>query len=363
MFVHQFHNALVVNVVGVESLNGDGSGFGHADSIGNQHLQAVGQAGGHQVFGDIAGGVGAGTVNFGRVFAGEGAAAVPGDAAVGVHQNLAPGQAGVALGPAHHEPTAGVDEVLGFVVQQLRRHDGPDDLLNNILADLGAESVAVGGVIVLAADDHGVNPVGFAVAIFHGDLRLAVGAQVRQSAVLADGGQPLHQAVRQVNGDGHQAVGFVAGEAHHHTLVAGAGGAAGVGGAGAIGAMLQGGADAGVDVRRLLAGVADDAAGVAVNAVLEVGVADFQQRPAGDGVKVQRRLGGDFAGDHYQVLAGHGFAGHAAHGVHGEGGVQHGVGNLVAHLVGVALGDRLGGEQVPGRGVELYGHRVGSSGG
>ena len=63
---------------------------------------------------------------------------------------------------------------------------------------------------------------------------LAVGAEVGQRAILADGGQPLHQPVGQVNGEGHQAVGLVAGEADHHALVAGAGGPARVGGGGAI---------------------------------------------------------------------------------------------------------------------------------
>ena len=365
MLVHQLHNALVVNVVGVKGFNGDGSGFGHADGVGHQHLQPVGQASRHQVFGDIAGGVGAGAVNFGGVFAGEGATAVPGNAAVGIHQNLAPGQAGVPLRPADHKPAAGVDKILGLVVQQLRRHDGPDDLLNHIPADLGAESVPVGSVVMLAADDDSVNAIGFPVAVFHRDLRLAVRPQVGQRAILADGGQPLHQPVRKVNGDGHQAVGFVAGETHHHPLVAGAGSPAGVrgGAATAVGAMLQRRADAGVDVRRLLAGVADDAAGMAVDAVLQIGVADFQQRLPGEGIKVQVRLRGDFAGNHHQVFAGHGLAGHAAHRINGQGGVQHGVRNLVANLVGVAFGNRLGGEQVLGRGVELYGHWGCSSGG
>ena len=102
---------LVGNVVGVEGLNGDGGGFSDADGVGDEHLQAVGETGGDQVLGHVAGRVGAGAVNLGRVLAGESAAAVPGDAAVGVHQDLAAGEAGVALGAADHEPAAGVDEV------------------------------------------------------------------------------------------------------------------------------------------------------------------------------------------------------------------------------------------------------------
>ena len=60
-------------------------------------------------------------------------------------------------------------------------------------------------------------------------------------------GQLLHQAVGQVNGERHQAIGLVAGEADHHALVAGSGGATSVGGlGGAVAAGLQRGADAGV---------------------------------------------------------------------------------------------------------------------
>ena len=197
--------------------------------------------------------------------------------------------------------------------------------------------------------------MGLAVAVFHSYLALAVGTQVGQRAVLAHGGQALHQAVGQVNGQRHQAVGLVAGEPDHHSLVASAGRAARIG-LGAVVAGLQRGADAGVDVRRLLAGVADDAAGIAVDPVFELGVADLKQGLARDGVEVQVSLGRDFAGDHDQVLAGHGLAGHAAHGIDAQGGVQHGVGDLVTHLVGVPFGHRLGREQVLGRGHKLNWH-------
>ena len=145
-----------------------------------------------------------------------------------------------------------------------------------------AKAARVLGVVVLRADYYGIDAMRLAVAILHGDLALAVGAQVRQRAILANLGEALHQAVGQVDGQGHQPVGLVAGEPDHHALVARAGGAAGVG-SGAIVASLQRRANAGIDVRRLLAGVADDAAGIPVDTVLDVGIADLQQGLAGDG--------------------------------------------------------------------------------
>ena len=67
-----------------------------ADRVGDLHLGAVGQAGGDDVLGDPARGVGGRAVDLRRVLAGERAAAVAGHAAVGVDDDLAAGQARVA---------------------------------------------------------------------------------------------------------------------------------------------------------------------------------------------------------------------------------------------------------------------------
>src|SRR6478735_4994728 len=58
-------------------------------------------------------GVGGRAVDLGRVLAGEGAAAVAGHAAVGVDDDLAAGQAGVAHRAADLETPGGVDEQPG----------------------------------------------------------------------------------------------------------------------------------------------------------------------------------------------------------------------------------------------------------
>ena len=55
-------------------------------------------------------------------------------AAVGVDDDLAAGEAAVALGPADHEAAGGVDEVLGLLVEQLGGDDRLDDLLEDVLA-------------------------------------------------------------------------------------------------------------------------------------------------------------------------------------------------------------------------------------
>ena len=70
-----------------------------ADRVGDLDLAAVGEPGGDHVLGDVAGRIGGRAVDLGGILAREGAAAVAGGAAVGVDDDLAAGEAGVAAGP------------------------------------------------------------------------------------------------------------------------------------------------------------------------------------------------------------------------------------------------------------------------
>src|SRR5690606_16535012 len=93
----------VPDLAGAEGGDRDRGRLGDADGVAHLHLAAVGQAGGDHVLGDVARGVGGGTVDLGRVLAGERAATVAGPAAVGVDDDLAAGQAAVAHRAADHE--------------------------------------------------------------------------------------------------------------------------------------------------------------------------------------------------------------------------------------------------------------------
>ncbi len=90
-----------------------------ADGVRQVDLAAFGQAGGDDVLGHPARRVRRRAVDLGRILAGEGAAAVACHAAVGVDDDLAAGQAGVAEWTADHEATGRVDEVLGLFVEQV----------------------------------------------------------------------------------------------------------------------------------------------------------------------------------------------------------------------------------------------------
>ena len=80
--------------------------------------------------------------------------------------------------------------------------------------------------------------------------------------------------------------------------------------------------------------------------VVVMRVADLADRLAGDRVEIQLRLGRDFTAHHHQVALGVGLAGHAAARVLRQAGVQHGIGNGIAHFVRVAFADGLGRKDV-----------------
>ncbi len=157
---------------------------------------------------------------------------------------------------------------------------------------------------------------------------LAVGAEVAELAVFADFGELVGELVGERDGRGHQLGGLVGGVAEHHALVAGA---AGVDTLGDVGGLAVDGGD--------------DGAGVAVEALEGVVVADLADRVADESLEVDVGLGGDLAGDDDEAGAGEGLAGDAAGGVLGEAGVEDGVGDLVGDLVGVTFGHGLTGEE------------------
>ncbi len=110
-FAHQFAQPLVVDLAGAVGVDQDAHRLGNADGIGQLDLAAIGQSGGDDVLGDVPGHVGGAAVDLGRVLAAERPAAVPRPAAVGVDDDLSPGQSAVAVRPADDEPPGRVDVI------------------------------------------------------------------------------------------------------------------------------------------------------------------------------------------------------------------------------------------------------------
>jgi hypothetical protein len=93
---------------------------------------------------------------------------------------------------------------------------------------------------------------------------------------------------------------------------------------------------------------------VGVEDVVVVHVADLADRGADDFLEVDLRLGGKLAGDDHVVALDQGLAGDAGEAVLGEAGVEDGIRDAIGNLIGVALADGFGREDVGGMG----GHKV-----
>ena len=276
---------------------------------------------------------------------------------------LRPVRPAVAHGPADDEAAGGVHVDLG-VARASSTPSACQHGAHHVLHDGGAQLARRATLLgVLRGHDHLLHARRAAVHVAHGHLSLAVGAQVRQRGVLAHGRQALGQAVRQVDGHRHERGRLVAGVAEHHALVARADALVGVvAGQAVLG--LPALVDALRDVRALLVNGVEHAARVAVEAELGAVVADVGEHLAHDAGHVHVGLRADLARDHDHARGGHGLAGashlrrvgRAAVGRHvalgrklgflGQDGVQDGVRYLVAHLVGMPLGDGLGREQI-----------------
>ena len=262
-----------------------------------------------------------------------------GAAAVGIHDDLPAGEAGIRRRAALDETAGRVHVILCVLVQHVRGDHGLGHLLDHVLPDLLQGDIGV----VLGGDDHCIHPDRAVVlVILHGDLTLAVGPHIGHLAALADLRHALAQLLCQGQGQGHQFRRLVAGVAEHHALVTGAVAQL------AVGALLvlQGFVHAHGDVGGLLVDGGNHGTGVAVKAVLAPVIANVPDHLPGDVGDVHIAAGGDLAHHVDQSGAGRGLAGHAAVGVLLQNGVQDGVGDLVADLVGVALRDGFGGEEI-----------------
>src|SRR5262245_19555989 len=80
----------------------------HADGVAHLQRAAVGEPRRHHVLGEIARGIGRRAVDLGRILAREGAAAMRSCPAIGVDDDLAPGEPRVAVMAANDETSGGI---------------------------------------------------------------------------------------------------------------------------------------------------------------------------------------------------------------------------------------------------------------
>ena len=155
----------------------------------------------------------------------------------------------------------------------------------------------LGPLVLLRGDDDRADPLRHAALVLDGDLRLAVRAQVRERAVLADLGEAAGHAVRERDRQRHQLRGLAAGEPEHHPLVAGA--------------QLLGPVHALRDVAALLLDADDRAARLVVEPVLGLRVADVADGVADDVLELDVRGRRDLAEHEDEAGGRRGLAGDA----------------------------------------------------
>jgi hypothetical protein len=212
-----------------------------------------------------------------------------------------------------------------------------DDLLDHVLA-----KPIVGDIGGVLGREHDAGNRNRTVAVVgDGDLGLGIGPEVGKLAGFEAPPVGLDQLVRQPDGCRHQLRGLVAGEAEHHSLVAGA--------LLLVQPLALG--DALGDVRRLAAQGDVHRTGRRVESHVAVGVADVVDHLAHEGRDLDVRFRRHLARDQDEPGRGQSLAGHARAGVLRQHGVEDRVGDLVAHLVRVTHRDRLGREE------SGFGHR------
>ena len=176
-----------------------------------------------------------------------------GHSAVSVHDDLASRQASVTCRTTDDELSRRVDEDVGVGGVELGTDLGLsgqhrlDDLRPQSVGEPGTSAVRV----MLGGDDQVVQAHRALAVVADRHLRLAVGAQARDDALLAHEGQALRQTMRQMNGQRHEGRGVVAGVAEHEPLVSGTLQVEGVD-VRVIPAGLKGLVHSGCDVRGLL---------------------------------------------------------------------------------------------------------------
>lgn len=219
----------------------------------------------------------------------------------------------------------------GLIVEVLLGDDLLDDLLLDLLAEL------LGGDIgrVLSRNDNGVDALGndsaIVVAVLDGDLGLGVGSEPGERAVATGSRHGSVQLVGKEEGKGEELGGFVGGITEHDALVTGAE---------LLESLLV--VKTLSDIGGLLLNGDEQVAGLVVEALSRVIVADVLDGLANDLLVVELGLGGDLTKDHDHAGLGGGLAGDLGEGVVGQAGIENGIRNLVGNLVGVSLADGLG---------------------
>src|SRR5487761_2296151 len=215
--------------------------------------------------------------------------------AVSVHNDLAPGEASVAVGATNIELAGGVDVPHGFLVDPALRQSldriGLDDVSN-----IGRTEVFLA---VLMGDDNLGYANRLAILVTHGHLAFSIWPEVFFFTRAARQRDRMQNLVGIVNGCRHEFRGFTAGITKHDALIAGAF------------ILVAGGINALGNIGRLRVQQHFDVGILPMKTILLV--TNIANRFAGglDDTLLRKRWSAHFAGNHQTVGRSQRLAGHA----------------------------------------------------
>lgn len=281
---------LLRSAVGVDV---DGERLRNTNGVGELDKSTASEAGGDKGLGDPAANVGSGAVDLGVVLSGESTTTVGTPATVGVDDDLTAGKTSITLGATNDEAARGLDVVDGLVIKEFVR----DDLLDELLLDDGAELLGAHIVAVLGRDNDGVDALRLdgtiVVSILNGDLGLGVGTKPGDRAVVTGGGHGKVELVGEEDGEWEELRSLVGSISEHDTLVTST-------------ELLKGllVVETLSNIGRLLLNGDQDVAGLVVEALGRVIVANLLDGTTNDSLVVESGLGGDLTKDHNHTSLG-----------------------------------------------------------
>ena len=176
--------------------------------------------------------------------------------------------------------------VNGVLIEEIGRDNSFDDLLLNFPAEI----LSADRLRMLSGNNNGVDPErddsASVMLVLDSDLSLGIRAQPRQGARTTSDSHRSVEFVSQHDSQGHVLLGLVSGVAKHDPLIASA--------VVLKRAMIQSLGN----VWRLLLNGHENVAGLVVEALLRVIVANILDSLANNGLVINPCLGSDFAKDH-----------------------------------------------------------------
>ena len=119
----QLGDLLISNFTCSKGIYKNGNRFCHADGVSQLYLAFVGDSCGYYVFSCVSGRIGRAAVNFCRVFAGIGSAAVTRVSAVAVDDDFSSCKAGITVRSSDYESSRRIYIILGLFVEKFCRND------------------------------------------------------------------------------------------------------------------------------------------------------------------------------------------------------------------------------------------------